>query len=172
MKKGISKIVRLYITAMVLIITGSALVTITVQAEAVPEKITVPEEIVKISEELGKQYGICPEILQAMAWQESRFQAEAVNEECTGIMQVSEKWHRERMKRLSVTNLFDIKENMTVAADFLSELISEYGEVEIVLMKYNGDSGAQAVIEGKGKVSEYAENILELSARLERLHGK
>lgn len=48
------------------------------------------------------------------------------------------------MKELGVTDLYDPRQNMTVAADYLAELFEEYGEPGMVLMKYNGDSTSVA----------------------------
>lgn len=131
------------------------------------EKVEVPEEVIELSEELGEKYCICPELLQAMAWRESRFKPEAVNGTCIGIMQVSERWHRDRMERLGATDLTDMRQNMLVATDYIAELADKYGDIDIVLMVYNGDSRA-----GTGIVSEYAKTIIALSADLERLQGK
>lgn len=135
------------------------------------EEVQVPEAVREISEELGEQYCICPELLQAMAWKESRFRPDAENQGCIGIMQVSEKWHRDRMKRLGVTDLHDMKQNMTVAAGYISELAADGEPVEIALMKYHGESGISEVMEGI-RESEYVTSILELSAELERRQGK
>lgn len=131
------------------------------------EKVEIPEEVIELSEELGERYCICPELIQAIAWRESRFNPEAVNGNCIGIMQVSERWHRDRMERLGVTDLTDMEQNMLVAVDYLSELAIECGDLDVALMTYNGDSRA-----GTGIVSEYAETIMMLSAELEQLHGK
>ena len=87
-------------------------------------------------------------------------------------MQISGEWHKDRMKRLGVTDLYDIRQNMTVAADYLSELAEKYEDAGIALMAYNGDSNVTEVLSGTGKISRYAERVLELSAELERLHGK
>ena len=62
----------------------------TVSAEECTE---VPEEVIIMSEELGYEYGICPEILQAIAWRESRFKATADNMGCVGMMQIAPQWH-------------------------------------------------------------------------------
>ena len=97
----------------------------------------------------------------------------ASNGGCEGLMQVSEKWHRDRMKELGVTDLYDPRQNMTVAADYLAELFEEYGEPGMVLMKYNGDSTSVARYGKLGYgMSEYAEGVLQMSAQMEREHGK
>lgn len=51
--------------------------------------LDVPQDVIEISEELGKQYNICPELIQAICWRESRFTADAtggvVLESCRSI---------------------------------------------------------------------------------------
>lgn len=165
----LKRTLKLYIISIVMTAIGSILIAMAVHAK---EPAEVPEEVIAISEELGAQYNICPELLQAVAFCESSYRADAVNGDCIGIMQISEKWHKNRMKRLGVTNLLDIRQNMTVAADYLAELAEKYEDVAVVLMVYNGDSDANEVLEGTGEISGYAEKVLELSAALEELHGK
>lgn len=166
MKKKRSNTIKVCLAAVLLFFTT------TLTATAGTESITVPREVQALSEELGKQYNICPELIQAICYRESRFQPDAENEDCIGIMQVSEKWHKERMKRLKVNDLLDMEGNMTVAVDYLAELAEENEDIAIVLMKYNGDSRVQEVMEGTGEISDYAAEIMELSAKLERQHGK
>lgn len=134
--------------------------------------IDVPTEVVEISEELGDWYDICPELIQAICFKESSFQSDAENGGCVGIMQVAPKWHRDRMCRLGAADLFDVKQNMLVGTDYLSELILEYEDVSVALMIYNGDSSAEDVLNGSADVSAYADEILSISAELERENGK
>lgn len=141
-------------------------------ASGAAEAVEVPAEIAGISTELGEAYGICPETIQAVCWVESRFQADAVNGGCVGIMQVSEEWHKGRMERLGVTDLKDIRGNMAVGVDYLAELFAEYEDAGAALMKYNGDSRLGALVAGEGDLSEYAREVLTLSAELERRNGK
>lgn len=133
----------------------------------------VPQEVIEISEELGEQYCICPELIQAICWRESRFQPDAKNKAgtCIGIMQVYESWHKDRMEKLGVTDLTDIRQNMTVAVDLLSDLLKDSGDVAEALMRYHGEKDVKIKILA-GKISEYAKDILEMSERLEREHGK
>lgn len=133
--------------------------------------VQVPDEVREISEELGEQYCICPELLQAMAWKESRFRTDAENQGCVGIMQISERWHRDRMKRLGVNDLYDMRQNIMVAADYIAELAADGEPIEISLMKYHGESVISEVMDGT-RESEYVTSILELAAELERQNGK
>ena len=137
-----------------------------IQAQA--EECIVPEHILEMSNEIGKEYNICPELLQSIAFQESRFQADAQNEGCTGLMQVNPAWHEDRMRELGVTDLYNPEQNMEVAADYLQELFEKYEDVGTVPMVYHGESGAVSKIEP----SRYADEILTRSAELERAHGK
>ncbi|MBD5395003.1 MAG: transglycosylase SLT domain-containing protein [Lachnospiraceae bacterium] len=126
------KIIGIYIVSIILTLIFSSFIAAVVRAEEKNEISTIkfseivpPEDVITISEELGKQYNICPETIQAICWKESRFQSDAENVGCIGIMQVSPKWHQDRMDKLGVTDLKDIRQNMTVAVDYLSELVRD-----------------------------------------------
>lgn len=134
--------------------------------------VDVPGDVWQISIELGTQYNICPEVIQAVCFKESSFDPRAENGGCIGIMQVNPDWHRDRMDRLGVTDLYDTRSNMLVGVDYLHELIVQYEDIGVVLMKYNGDSRAEGLMNGSEDVSEYADEILRISAELERENGK
>lgn len=149
--------------AVILLIPGR-----TVQATPVQ----VPEDIRKLSVELGEQYSICPELIQAMCFKESGFDPRAENDGCIGIMQVNPLWHKDRMERLGVTDLYDTRQNMMTGVDYLHELSEEHEDISIVLMTYNGDSRVKSVENGTSDISDYADSILVISAELERENGK
>lgn len=140
------------------------------QVQAAP--VEVPDDVERISLELGMQYNICPELIQSACFKESSFDPYAENGGCIGIMQVNPEWHRDRMDRLGVTDLYDIGNNMLVGVDYLYELLQQYEDISVALMKYNGDSQAEGLMSGSGDVSEYANEILAISAELERANGK
>lgn len=121
--------------------------------------------------EIGEMYGICPELLMAMIETESSGNPYAANGTCKGLMQVSEKWHKERMERLGVKDIYDPYGNILVATDYLMELAEEYEDIGIVLDVYNGNSKAMQNAEN-GVLSEYAAKILCRAEMLERIHGK
>ena len=136
-------------------------------AEALLEEyqVEVPEDIREYCEEVQDETNVCAELLEAICWKESTFRPKAENQGCYGLMQISTKWHQERMANLGVTDIYDAKDNIRVGADYLAELFEKYdGDIYEVLMEYNGDMS-----EG---VSEYAIEICEVSAALERVHGK
>ena len=134
--------------------------------------IDVPADVREISIDLGVQYNMCPEVIQSMCFKESIFNPRAENGGCIGIMQVNPVWHTDRMARLGVTDLYDTGSNMLVGVDYLHELILQYEDISVALMKYNGDSHAEGLMAGSEDVSEYADDILRISAELERENGK
>lgn len=113
-----------------------------------------------------EQKAICPELVQAIIETESNWDPEARNGDCVGLMQISEKWHQDRMERLGVTDLTDPYDNILVGVDYLQELTRRYVDQAMVLMIYNGDSRAWKFWE-TGEMSEYARKILERAAELE-----
>lgn len=133
----------------------------------------VPKEVKAACEKWGKEYGICPELLESIACEESRYTADAKSKDgsCHGLMQIHKASHKQRMKNLGVTDLCDLDSNVQVAADYLAELFEEYEEVSTVLMIYRGEK--DAVRKGEqGIVSKYAKKVLKRSEALERQHGK
>lgn len=128
----------------------------------------IPQEVQDAAEKWGKAYNICPKFLMAMAFKESSYIPTATNGNCLGLMQVNPRWHGDRIERLGVTDIFSIDGNMAVAADYLAELFKTYEDPAVVLAVYNGDSKALQ----EGYVSDYADQILTLSAELEEKHGK
>lgn len=122
-------------------------------------------------EDYGLAYNISPELLEAIIERESHGNPHAENKGCIGLMQISARWHGDRMERLGVTDLYDERGNVKVGADYLQELFREYEDPCLVLDIYNGNSQAFSNYE-RGIVSDYAGGVLERAAELERLHGK
>lgn len=132
--------------------------------------IVISEEIEQLTIKYGKEYGICPEILQAMIWVESNGIADIANSSgCKGLMQIKESSHRRRMERLGVTDLFDPESNVKVGTDYLAELTQTY-DLPASLYLYNGNSkGCNKYIE-TGETSGYVNKILRISKALEQVH--
>lgn len=139
---------------------------------AIPVKAAEPEDsILAYMEVVAEDYGICPEFIQAIIERESGWDPEAVNGDCVGLMQISEHWHRNRMEQLGTVDLTDPRDNILVGVDYLAELFDKYEDPGMVLLVYNGDSRAKTYWE-TGELSDYAIDILERSAELERRNGK
>ena len=134
----------------------------------------IPDEIEAAAEAAGEAYGFEPEFLEAIAFYESTYNTQAVNGGCYGLMQISTYWHADRMERLGVTEsqIWEAGPNMMVAADYLRELFGRHSDPYWVLMTYNGDSNADAYLEGKAGPSEYALLVQELTFELRNKHGK
>lgn len=154
-----------------LIITAIWTAVIMWAALVVEARAEEKEAWIDYIEIICQERGICPELVEAIIERESGWDPEAVNGDCIGLMQVSEKWHQDRMERLGVTDLTDPYDNILVGVDYLAELFEQYEDIGAVLMKWNGDSGLSEYLE-TGELSEYAEKVLSRSAELERLHGK
>lgn len=152
-----------------LIIAGLAIASALVDRKV--EAAERQEELEEYIEAVCEPRHICPELIEAIIERESRWNPKAVNGDCMGLMQISERWHRERMERLGVTDLFDPYDNILVGVDYMAELFEKYEDAGMVLMVYNGDSRAKD-LQATGNLSEYAEWILNRSAELEREHGK
>lgn len=142
--------------------------SITFTSTAQPSGSFISEEAQESCVKYGEEYGICPELLMAMIERESSGKVEAENGGCKGLMQIADRWHKERMERLGVTDIYDVDGNIHVGADYLAELFEEYEDVGIVLMVYHSERNAAS----KEKLSSYAEEILNRSAELERMNGK
>ena len=121
--------------------------------------------------EYGEMYDICPELLMAMIEAESSGNPKAENGDCKGLMQISERWHTERMSEIGADDIWSETDNIHIGANYLHELFNMYEDVALVLMVYNGESDAVDKAE-KGYISDYARKILDRSAELERWKGK
>lgn len=135
----------------------------------------IPEEIRIYCEEVGEQFDICPELLEAMAYQESRFNPTVSNGKYYGLMQINVKIHSKRIERYGYTaeDMFDPYKNLVVAADYLAELYELYSdENPIVLCLYSGNWKAVSKYKEYGFMPDYVEDVLTRSADYERLHGK
>lgn len=111
------------------------------------------------------EYGIVPEVVFAMIDQESDFNAAAVGDSgnSLGLLQIQQRYHSERMQKLGCTDLLDPAQNVQVGVDYLAELYSKYGDMEMALVAYNaGPSGAKTNFFDRGQYwSVYSQEVLE-----------
>lgn len=139
------------------------------------EDDTPPDWVVEIAEDCENESSVCAEVLESIAFEESRFTPDVVskNGKYIGMCQINPRWQSERMERLGVTDLKDARSNMRVAADYLKCLFEEYEDTGTVIMIYAGYSKANiARYEETGKLASYVERVLERAARYERANGK
>ena len=125
---------------------------------------TMDDTVIKYTEEIGPKYGIDSCLLQAIIFYESSNRQDVSNGTCVGLMQISTKWHTERAEKLGVS-LYDAYGNIVTGADYLAELIREYGDLHTALMVYHGESDALIKAEN-GEASEYTINIINLYYKL------
>ena len=135
---------------------------------AQPAGTYISEDAQEACVKYGEEYGICSELLMAIIERESSGRPDAESGGCKGLMQISDRWHKDRMERLGVTDIYSIDGNIHVGADYLSELFEKYCDVGIVLMVYHGEKNAAT----KTELSDYADWILTRSVELERMNGK
>lgn len=131
------------------------------------EDIPLPEEFQTYINKVAKSYEIDPVIVFSIIAKESDYDTTAIgdNGDSEGLMQVQRKHHEERMERLGCTDLFDPYKNVLVGVDYLSELLTKYGDMEMALIAYNaGPKGANEDYFSKGIYSnEYSQAVLEQS---------
>lgn len=106
-------------------------------------------------DKMAKRYGLDSRIIKALIEEESGWlaSAEGDNGKSIGLMQIQERWHKKRMKRLGVTDLYDPQQNITVGCDILSELLNKYGNYKDALSIYNSGN----TYDGR----QYAERIIK-----------
>lgn len=164
--------------SLLLLLLTVAMIIPVKSAEASGKANTPSSEIVAYTEEIGEMYGICPELIQAVIETESSYNPDAENDGCIGLMQISPKWHKDRMERLGAIDLTDPYSNILVGTDYLMELYEEsrekgYGDdMYYVLMRYNMQSDTAKTLWEAGDYSEYAISIADRAAELETGHGK
>lgn len=146
----------LFISA-VLALNGiaTAIDTPEVYAKPLPDPVPVAElEAEDHITKVAKQYGLDPSVVKALIEEESGWcaSAEGDNGQSIGLMQIQPRWHKERLTRLGITNLYDPEQNVTVGCDILAELLDKCGNYEDALSVYNSGNTEDG--------REYAERIL------------
>lgn len=135
----------------------------------------IPKDLKEYFENIGQEYCICPELLEAIAWHESRFIPDVKNGSHYGLMQVNVKIHKDRIKKYGWTadDMLDPYKNIVIAADYLSELFEMFGGDDyLVLLHYSGGWRAIRNYKKKGIITEYVKEILNRSEEYEQIHGK
>lgn len=126
-----------------------------VYAKPLPDPVPVEQlETNNHIDKMAKRYGLNPNVIKALIEEESGWlaSAEGDNGQSVGLMQIQERWHKDRMKRLGVNDLYDPEQNITVGCDILSELLNKYGNYKDALSAYNSGN----IHDGR----QYAERIL------------
>lgn len=165
------------------IIVGAVLLSLMVnQPVYAYEDIQLSDEVIEYCEYYGAMYGISPELLESIIWNESRGDTKAQNGTCVGICQINTVVHKDRIKRITSINgtdsdsIYDVKLQIHLCADYINELsyvgyAEEQNDIALVLAWYHGEKKAKEKYES-GYLSDYVESILTISRELEEEHGK
>lgn len=122
--------------------------------------IPLPVELQYYTQGVCLDYDIDPALVFAIMYVESAYQLDAINGDCLGLMQISEKWHTERMQELGGSNLYDPYANILTAVDYLAELLAQDNSLEWALMTYNGlDEDVKNQLLDDGQVSDYVYKV-------------
>lgn len=132
----------------------------------------LPEEIQIYTYCLCKQEGVSYALILAMIEQESGYKYDCIGDdgESVGYMQIMQRWHEDRMKKLEVTDLFNPYQNIHLGIDIMKELIGRYGTIQDALAVYNyGATGAKEHLWSKEiYVYDYNESIISRMKEIER----
>ncbi|MBM3460983.1 MAG: hypothetical protein FJX76_02675 [Armatimonadetes bacterium] len=96
-------------------------------------------EIGQMLDAASNKYGIPPNILKAVAWQESGWNQNALSfdgQHGKGVMQIDDRFHEFARTK----DVFDPKKNIDYGAKYLSSLYEKTGSWEMALKRYNGGS--------------------------------
>lgn len=139
------------------------------EATKVEEILSEEKTIDEFVDDIVLKYpNVSSSLVKSVIWHESRYNPEAVNynETCFGLMQISSYWHKDRMERLGVKDLFDPYGNILVGVDYLSELIDKYEDPAFALMLYNMRHDTAFKLYKQGKISDYAKSVIERATQL------
>lgn len=102
-------------------------------AKAFP--IPVPVYLTEAINEASAKYGVDPNLIAAMAFRESRFDARALSSRgAQGIMQLMPRTARS----LGVRDAFDVRQNVLGGTKYLKSLLERFhGDIDLTLAAYN-----------------------------------
>lgn len=118
-------------------------------------------DIRTMCEEACKDTNIDPAIMEALCYEESRFNPAAEsNVQCVGLCQMSTVFHIDRAETLGITDFFDPYSNIRLSVHYMEELLNTYGNYELALMCYNMGPKRAKELYNEGTISKYASNIV------------
>lgn len=121
-------------------------------------KETLYEPLIRRAE---ARYRLPPRLLQALVWQESRFNPMAISPAgAAGLAQLMPATARE----LGVTNRHDPAQNIDGGARYLRQMLDKFGAIHLALAAYNAGPGAVRKAGGvprNGETPNYVKRVLE-----------
>lgn len=126
------------------------------------EPVSSSEDTIKeYVSEISKKYGMPEALINSIIWHESRFNPNATNGGCVGLMQICTRWHGPRAQRLGVTNFYDPYGSILIGVDYIHELYKNNGnDYGLALMLYNMDHKSAYELHRNGQLSKYATSVL------------
>ena len=137
-----------------------------VAAPTRPTNQPVLPHIVDIIAKAASHYSLSPDLVEAVAWQESRFRVGAISPKgAVGLMQLMP-----GTARALGVDPHDVSQNVHGGAAYLGQMLSRYGgNVELALAAYNAGPGA---VDRYGAVPPYRETQAYVAAIMGRLSQK
>lgn len=121
-----------------------------------------PEEVVRLIRESSARHALPASVVEAVAWQESRFNHAAISPKgARGVMQLLPTTASD----LGV-DPSDLKANIDGGAAYLAQQMRRFGDLRLALAAYNAGPGA---VQRYGGVPPYAETQSYVRAILARL---
>ena len=130
--------------------------------------VPLSNEVQRYIFNVSDYYGIEPALILAVIERESSYNEAAIGDggESYGLMQVQGRVWSVRMDELGVTDLLNPYENIAIGVDILAAHLEQGLGVEWALMAYNGGVSYANKMTAEGKVSKYAQSVLEIKERI------
>lgn len=133
------------------------------EVETIYNDPEIPDDIEVAAHLCALYNGLDPELLEAVAWQESTYNPAAKSGSCWGCMQVHTKIHADRIAAFGVTKeqMLEPFVGMAVGASLLADHIRTTGDLEKALQRYNGSD----------RKERYAKSVLKKRDELLQKHA-
>ena len=123
----------------------------------------IPDDIETAAYMAAFYTGLEVELLEAMAWQESTYRADAKSGSCMGCLQVHTKIHADRLELMGVTTdqMLTPYVGMIVGASLMADHVTAMdGDLDRALQRYNGSD----------RKERYAKSVLNKRSELLEKH--